>query len=794
MNKDAVAKRLRELRDIIDTHNYRYYVLDEPSIPDAEYDRLMQELLQIEAQHPELVTLDSPSQRVGAPPRSDLPPVRHAVPMLSILTETDTSEDAVFNFDARIRRELELDASGPPVQYSAEVKFDGLAINLRYERGVLVQAATRGNGEVGEDVTPNVRTIRSIPLRLKQDIPVLEVRGEILMRRADFERMNEHQRVTGGKVFVNPRNAASGFLRQLDSQVTAQRPLSFYAYGIGEVAGFDAGTTHAELLDKLRELNFPVFEMRTVAVGPNGLVEFYRAVGARRDALPFDIDGVVYKVDQFLQQRQLGFRSREPRWAVAHKYPAQEQTTELLDVEFQVGRTGAITPVARLKPVFVGGVTVSNATLHNRDEIERLGVRIGDSVIVRRAGDVIPQIVQVVAEKRPHDARPIVFPTQCPVCGSKVERVQKEKKLKTITHTIIQTTERCVGRLSCRAQLEQSLMHFVSRKAFDIEGLGEKNILQLVAVGFVKSPADIFNLAVSDLLSLEGFAEVSANKLHRAIQDKKSIELHRLIFALGIPEVGEDTSRKLADVFGSLEKIRKAYPEVLMFVDGVGSDSAGEIYRFFSEKHNSDVVDNLLSAGVSPQEAGNIDFRFREKINLPDILVRLNIPKLGAIKAEAIGKEFKLVEELAADVLGGFSRLAALKAQKGASILSDEFKDELLKYFSNQDHMGYVKALEAQLFEFGVHWTQKSVVDMAEASDLGPLTGLSFVITGVLSDYGREEFADLIRANGGSVVGDVSSKTSFLVMGDKPGSKKAKAEKLGVPIISQDELLQKIKD
>ena len=374
--------------------------------------------------------------------------MRHALPMLSILTETDTSEDAVFNFDARIRRELELDESGAPVRYCAEVKFDGLAINLRYERGVLVQAATRGNGEVGEDVTPNVRTIRSIPLRLKEDIPVLEVRGEILMRRADFERMNERQRATGGKVFVNPRNAASGFLRQLDSQITAQRPLSFYAYGIGEVVGFDPGATHSELLDKLRALSFPVFDMRAASAGPEGLVDFYRAVGAQRDALPFDIDGVVYKVDQFSQQRQLGFRSREPRWAVAHKYPAQEQTTELLDVEFQVGRTGVITPVARLQPVFVGGVTVSNATLHNRDEVERLGVQIGDTVIVRRAGDVIPQIVQVVLEKRSPRARAIVFPTQCPVCGSPVECVEGEVAV------------RCTGGLFCAGAVERHYSAF----------------------------------------------------------------------------------------------------------------------------------------------------------------------------------------------------------------------------------------------------------------------------------------------------------------------------------------------
>lgn len=637
MSKTTIAKRLRELRDIIDTHNYRYYVLDEPSIPDAEYDRLMQELLQIEAQHPDLVTLDSPSQRVGAPPRSDLPPVRHAVPMLSILTETDHSENAVFNFDARIRRELELDAGGAPVQYCAEVKFDGLAINLRYERGVLVQAATRGNGEVGEDVTPNVRTIRSIPLRLKAEIPVLEVRGEILMRRADFERMNAHQRATAGKVFVNPRNAASGFLRQLDSQITAQRPLSFYAYGLGEVVGFDPGATHSELLDKLRALNFPVFEMRAVSKGPEELAHFYREIGQRRDSLPFDIDGVVYKVDQFSQQRQLGFRSREPRWAVAHKYPAQEQTTELIDVEFQVGRTGAITPVARLRPVFVGGVTVSNATLHNRDEIERLGVQIGDSVIVRRAGDVIPQIVQVVLEKRSHDTRTITFPTNCPVCNSPIEFIEGE------------VAARCTGGLFCPAQLKGTILHFKHRRAMDIEGLGDKLAEQLVDQKLVTSVADLYQLDLDKLINLERMAEKSAQNLLAAIEKSKQTTLPKFLFALAIPEVGEATALALANYFGDLDVIMGTELEALQRVPDVGPIVAAHIVDFFATARNREVIQRLRASGVHwPIIAA------RKRENLP--LEGKTFVLTGALESMSRDQAKERLQLLGAKVSGSVSK------------------------------------------------------------------------------------------------------------------------------------------
>jgi DNA ligase (NAD+) len=582
----SVKKRVQELRETIDAHNRRYYVLDEPSITDAEYDRLLAELRELEEAHPELITLYSPTQRVGAPPRSDLPAVRHAVPMLSILTETDTTEAAVLVFDARIRKELELGPDDPPVQYCGEVKFDGLAINLRYEDGVLVQAATRGNGEVGEDVTPNVRTIRSIPLQLKTDAKVLEVRGEVLMLRADFERLNDQQRAAGDKVFVNPRNAAAGILRQLDSRITAQRPLSFFAYGIGEVLGVEFGPTHHALLDGLAELGFPVFAQRVAATGPEPLMAFYREVGEQRDGLPFDIDGVVYKVDSLARQRQLGFRSREPRWAVAHKYPAQEMSTVLLDVEFQVGRTGAITPVARLQPVFVGGVTVSNATLHNADEVERLGVKIGDTVIVRRAGDVIPQIVQVVPDKRPADARAIAFPAACPVCGSPVERIEGEARTF------------CTGGLVCAAQLKESVLHFKHRRAMDIEGLGDKLAEQLVDQKLVASVADLYKLDLDTLCGLERMATKSAQNLLDALERSKTTTLPRFLFALGIPDVGEATALALANYFGDLDTIMDADLEKLQRVPDVGPVVAEHVVDFFATERNREVIRLLRESGV----------------------------------------------------------------------------------------------------------------------------------------------------------------------------------------------------
>ena len=590
----AAARRAQQLRSEIERHDHAYYVLNAPTVPDAEYDRLFRELQQLEAEHPELVTPDSPTQRVAGQPRVDLPEVRHAVPMLSIGTETASGPEGALKFDARVRNKLGLGAGDPPVEYCAELKFDGLAINLRYERGVFVQAATRGDGEVGEDVTPNVRTIRSVPLRLATAAPpaVLEVRGEVFMRRDDFERLNEQQRGAGEKVFVNPRNATAGFVRQLDPSVTAARPLRFFAYGTGETHGWTLPARHSELLDALAALGVPVCAERVVAYGPQELVAFHRRIGERRAALPFDIDGVVYKVNRLDLQRELGFRTREPHWAAAHKFPAQEELTQLLGIDVQVGRTGALTPVARLAPVFVGGTTVSNATLHNEDFIRALDLKIGDIVIVRRAGDVIPQIMDVVRDRRPPGARAFHMPTRCPVCGSAVERPEGEK------------IARCTGGLFCPAQRKQALLHFAGRRALDIEGLGDKLVDQLVDAELVRSPADVFHLDAGTLARLERMADKSAANVLAAIEKARHTTLERFVYALGIRHVGESTARDLARHFGSLDALMQASEEELLQVPDVGPVVAESIARFFAEPHNREVIEHLRAAGVTWPEAG----------------------------------------------------------------------------------------------------------------------------------------------------------------------------------------------
>jgi DNA ligase (NAD+) len=583
----AVTARAAQLRDELTVANHRYYVLDAPTIPDSEYDRLFRELQELETRYPGLATPDSPTRRVGGAPLEALASVAHTVPMLSIRTETDTEDSGAVSFDARIRRELGLDASAAPVEYAAEVKFDGVAISLRYEAGVLARAATRGNGETGEDVTQNVRTIRRIPLRLRGTPPVvLEVRGEIYMHRRDFERLNERQRAAGEKTFVNPRNAAAGSVRQLDPAVTARRPLSFSAYGLGAVQGWDLPHRHSDVLDALADLGVPVSSERAVAHGPEGLIAFHREIGARRDRLPFEIDGVIYKVNSLELQRRLGYVTREPRWAVAHKYPAQEQMTELLDIEVQVGRTGALTPVARLKPVFVGGVTVTNATLHNEDEVARKDVHIGDTVIVRRAGDVIPEIVGVVRERRPAHARPFRMPVSCPVCGSRVERLEGE------------AATRCTAGLYCAAQRKQAILHFASRRAMDIDGLGERLVDQLVASGLVSTPADLYKLEAGPLAGLERMAEKSADNLVAAIERSKHPALARLVYSLGIRNVGETTARDLARYFGDLQALMAADEETLQRVPDVGPVVAQSIAHFFNEPHNRKVVEDLCAAGV----------------------------------------------------------------------------------------------------------------------------------------------------------------------------------------------------
>ena len=582
------------LRAEIARHDHAYYVLDAPTIPDAEYDRLFRELQALEAAHPALRTPDSPTVRVGGKPLAQFPPVRHRVPMLSIRTETDTEASGAFSFDARVRSALKLEDADPPVEYAAELKFDGLAISLRYEQGLLVQAATRGDGETGEDVTSNVRTMKAVPLRLRGEAPpVLEVRGEVYMRRADFERLNARQAEAGEKTFVNPRNAAAGSIRQLDPAIAARRPLSFYAYGLGDVEGWQVPDTHAGVLDAIADFGLPVCAHRAVVQGAQGLADFHARIAGLRDSLPFDIDGVVYKVNARALQQQLGFVTREPRWAVAHKYPAQEAVTLLRDIEVQVGRTGALTPVARLEPVFVGGVTVTNATLHNQDEIDRKDVRIGDWVIVRRAGDVIPEVVAPVVERRTAELPRFVllerFPV-CPVCGSHVVRGEDE------------AVARCTGGLFCPAQRKQALLHFAGRRAMDIEGLGDKLVDQLVDAAIVKTPVDLYRLGVLALANLERMGEKSAQNLLAAIEKSRATTLARFIFALGIRNVGEATARDLARHFGKLDALMAADLDALQRVPDVGPIVANAIAAFFAEPHNREVIEQLRAAGLHWEE------------------------------------------------------------------------------------------------------------------------------------------------------------------------------------------------
>lgn len=585
----AAARRAARLRREIEAHNYRYFVLDAPAIGDAEYDTLFRELQALELRYPALIIPDSPTQRVGSAPASVFEPVTHRLPMLS-LNNAFTDEEALA-FDRRVRETLERNE----VRYAVEPKFDGLAINLTYERGALVVAATRGDGYTGENVTANLKTVGSVPITLnvKAVPPLLEVRGEILMLKRDFAALNAAQVARGERVFANPRNAAAGGLRQLDSRITATRRLAFFAYGVGAVewGGVAPPATHAALMHWLEALRIPVSKERTVVRGIQALLDYYHTLGGRRSELPYEIDGVVYKVDDFEQQRQLGFVARAPKYAIAHKFPAEEAVTEVVAIDVQVGRTGAITPVARLKAVFVGGATVTNATLHNADEIRRKDVRIGDTVIVRRAGDVIPEVLRVLAEKRPATAREFTMPTQCPECASAIVRLPGE------------VAARCTGGLVCPAQRKASLLHFASRHALDIEGVGDKLAEQLVADGMVRTPADLYRLQLPALAALPRMAEKSAANVLRAIEKSKKTMLARFIFALGIRHVGEATAQDLARHFGTLDALMKASVGDLLEVRDVGAVLAESIARFFAEPHNRESIAQLRAAGVQWPEA-----------------------------------------------------------------------------------------------------------------------------------------------------------------------------------------------
>jgi len=638
-------ERADALRELLHHHNHQYYVLDAPEIPDAEYDKLFRELQALEEKHPALATPDSPTQRVGGKVLEGFAKVRHRVAMLSIRTETDIEATGAENFDTRVRRELALKEGDPPVEYVAELKFDGLAINLRYEHGVLVQAATRGDGEIGEDVTQNIRTIGQIPLKLhgRHVPPVLEVRGEVYMRRDDFERLNELQRekiakgAKNEKTFVNPRNAAAGAVRQLDPAIARQRPLSFYAYGWGEIEGGPAFATHYEVLQALKDWGVPVSDRVMIAHGAQDLVKYHQAVGAARDSLPFDIDGVVYKVNSLALQRQLGFVTREPRWAVAHKFPAQEQLTTVEAIDVYVGRTGKLTPVARLHPVFVGGVTVTNATLHNEDETQRKDVRIGDTVIVRRAGDVIPEVVAVVPDRRKPGAEPFTMPRTCPVCGSAAVREEGEADY------------RCTGGLFCGAQRKFAILHFAQRRAMDIEGLGEKLVDQMVDAGVIRVLPDVYRLGLQGLVALERMGEKSAQNLLAALEKSKATTLPRFLFGLGVRHVGESTARDLARHFGNLDAIMDASVERLLEVPDVGPIVAESIHAFFAQPHNREVIEQLRACGVHWEEGEPI-------AQAPKPLAGKTVVLTGTLTTLSRDEAKDLLEAAGAKVAGSVSK------------------------------------------------------------------------------------------------------------------------------------------
>ncbi len=667
----SIAQNIEHLRDQLREHNYHYYVLDNPVIPDAEYDRLFRQLQQLEQEHPELITPDSPTQRVGATPLDAFSQVEHRVPMLSL--DNVFNDQELIAFDRRVRDRLKTDDE---IEYVCEPKLDGLAVSVRYEKGVLVQAATRGDGQTGEDITQNIRTIQSIPLKLHgSGFPsTLEVRGEVFMPKAGFDELNRRAAEKGEKTFANPRNAAAGSLRQLDARITAQRPLDMYCYGVGFVEGGELSGTHFGNLQLLKQWGLRVNSETKLATGAAQLQQYHDAILAKRNALAYEIDGIVYKVNSLQLQKELGFVSRAPRWATAHKFPAQEEMTQLVGVDFQVGRTGALTPVARLEPVFVGGVTVSNATLHNMDEVARMDVRVGDTVIVHRAGDVIPKVVKVVLEKRPAHTQPIQMPEQCPVCGSAIIKPEGE------------AVARCSGGLYCPAQVKEAIKHFASRKAMDVEGLGDKLVEQLVDQGLIAHVSDLYRLDVDQVAAMERMGQKSAQNLIEALEKSKATTLPRFLFALGIREVGEATALTLAQHFGTLENIRSASEEQLQQAPDVGPVVASRIAAFFAQQHNLDIIRALQDAGVNWQE------------------------------------------------------------QEPA------------------------------------------------AREAGVLDGKTYVLTGTLTKLTRDEAKDYLQQLGAKVAGSVSKNTDMVVAGEKAGSKLAKAESLGVPVIDEDAFLQLLRE
>ena len=809
------AIRIDELRRQLDDANYRYYVLDDPTIPDAEYDKLLRELGELEAAHPELVTPDSPTQRVGATPSGAFSEVRHAIPMLSL--GNAFSDEEIVDFERRIEQKL----GRKRPKFSVEPKLDGLAISLRYEDGRFVRGATRGDGATGEDVTVNLRTIKAIPLQLRGEgwPEVLEVRGEVYMPLADFRRYNEHALEHGGKVLANPRNGAAGSLRQLDPRITAKRPLAFYAYAVGEVEGGDLPDTHSETLKQLREWGFPVSSESTVVAGADGLLGYYRQIGGKRDKLPFDIDGVVYKLDDYEGQRDMGFVSRAPRWAIAHKFPAQEQMTVVESIEVNVGRTGAVTPWVLMQPVQVGGVTVTRATLHNADQVARLDVRNGDTVIVRRAGDVIPEVVRVVPERRPAGTQPWSMPSLCPVCGSELVREEGE------------AVWRCSGELTCAAQRKEAIGHFASRRAMDVDGLGERLIEILSDSDSIRNVADLYRLTLDDLLtakalldseSAEGFVELLkksasqltykdevvsdfsptaweslaewnqrlpsdygvkwnhakiatkwAENLIEAIDHSRTTTLERFLYALGIQHVGESTAKALATWFGGIELIRHLPWPLFKRVPDVGGEVARSIGHFLDQPGNQQVIDDLLERGVTITDTHPPSPKLRDGLTLAALLQDLEIPKVTKVRAEQLAAAFPGADALLDAPEHNYvtAGLPADSARGLAGWLEDEHHAKLL----SDSAAALTRLLE--------------LTPAAAAVVQGPLEGQTAVLTGTLTALSRDEAKAKLEALGAKVAGSVSKKTSFIVAGEAAGSKLDKAQELGVEIWDEVRLL-----
>jgi len=776
----TAAARVAELRRRLDDANHRYHVLDDPDIPDVEYDKLIRELEALETAHPEFITPDSPTQRVGSAPSGAFTTVRHEIPMLSLANAF--SDEEVEDFVRRI--EQRQDISDP--LFSVEPKFDGLAISLRYEHGLFVRGATRGDGEQGEDVSPNLRTIKSIPLRLRgKGWPeVLEVRGEVYMPRAAFEAWNERARREGGKVLANPRNGAAGSLRQLDARITAQRPLAFYAYALGTVEGGKLPPTHSATLALLREWGLPVSPLVDTARGAAGCLAYYARIGAQRDTLPFDIDGAVYKIDDLAAQRELGFVGRTPRWAIAHKFPAQEQQTVVEAIIVNIGRTGAATPAAKLVPVFVGGVTVANATLHNADQVARLDVRIGDTVIVRRAGDVIPEVVRVVLEHRPADAQPWRMPLHCPICGSDIVREEGE------------AVARCTGELTCAAQRTQAVFHFASRRAMDIDGLGERYIEDLGDLGYVKSVADLYRLTLDDLLEMKRRADERdgttpahalksgvksgkvatkwAENLIEAIARSRETTLARFLYALGIEHVGESTAKALATWFGELDPIRRLPWPILKLVPDIGGEVARAIDSFFQQAGNQQVIDDLLARGVGIGDAHAPSPRLARLLTLGNVLAQVEIPKLTAKRAEQLATAFDSIEAVIAADADAFTA-AGLPADTAAAL------HEYAEAAAGRELLLRCARAFASLRE---------AVPATGGAEKGVLEGQTVVLTGTLAALTRDDAKAKLEALGAKVAGSVSRKTSFVVAGSEAGSKLDKAQELGVEVWDEQRLLQ----